>query len=165
MWVAAVPLILRLGMRFPLRGGGPASLFRRYLDAGGTVVWASVPPDAWRRDPATGNPGGLDQVAWERPERLLGISISGAIFDRTGAWSTEEGLRLGLPEVWTSNWNVPAQAGLEPLAVDENGAYAAWRKRYGGPPGTGFVRIWGHTGASPSVAPFLLAAEWRPEGR
>ncbi len=51
-----------------LREGGPTSLFRRYLDAGGTVVWASVPPDAWRRDPATGNPGGLDQVAWERPE-------------------------------------------------------------------------------------------------
>ena len=47
-----------------VRGGGERSLFRRYLDAGGTVVWASVPPDAWRRDPATGDPGGLDQVAW-----------------------------------------------------------------------------------------------------
>ncbi len=148
-----------------VREGGERSLFRRYLDAGGTVVWASVPPDAWRRDPATGNPGGLDQVGWDRPERLLGISIAGAIFDRSGAWSTEEGLRLGLPEVWTSNWNEPAQAGLEPLAVDENGAYAAWRKRYGGPPGTGFVRIWGSTAPSARVAPFQLAAEWRPEGR
>jgi len=49
--------------------------------------------------------------------------------------------------------------------VDENGACAALRRRYGGPPGTGFVRIRGHTGARPSAAPFLLAAEWRPGGR
>jgi outer membrane protein assembly factor BamB len=148
-----------------VRAGGDGSLFRRYLDAGGTVVWASLPPDVWRRDPATGAAGGLDQVDWERPERLLGISVAGAIFDRAGAWSTEEGRALGLPDAWISSWNVPAQAGLEPLAVDENGAYAAFRKRYGGPPGTGFVRVWGSSGTSPSPAPFLLAAEWRPAGR
>ncbi len=148
-----------------LREGGEASLFRRYLDAGGTVVWASLPPDVWRRDPATGAAGGLDQADWARPERLLGIAFDGAIFDRAGAWSTEEGRRLGLPESWISNWNVSAQPGLEPLAVDENGGYAAFRKGYGGPPGTGFVRVWGSTGPSPSPAPFLLAAEWRPAAR
>jgi outer membrane protein assembly factor BamB len=142
--------------------GGEASLFRRYLDAGGTVVWAALPPDVWRRDPSTGSPGGLDQVVWERPERILGISVEGAIFDRLGAFTTAEGLRLGLPEQWISNWDVPAQAGLEPLAIDENGGYAAFRKSYGGPPGTGFARIWGSSTPAPFWAPFLLAAESRP---
>jgi len=144
--------------------GGETSLFRRYLDAGGTVVWTALPPDVWRRDPTTGNPGGLDRVAWERPERLLGISFHGAIFDRLGAFTTDGGRGLGLPDQWISSWDVPAQAGLEPLAVDENGGYAAFRKGFGGPRGTGFVRVWGSSQPAPFTAPFLLAAESRPAG-
>jgi hypothetical protein len=46
--------------------------------------------------------------------------------------------------------------------VDERGHLAAWRKRYGGPPGTGFVRVWGARRAPPDPAVFATAAELRP---
>lgn len=145
-----------------VRDGGEHSPFRRYLDAGGTVVWASLPPDIRRVDPQTGTPDPLSKIGWNRPSALLGISVAGAIFDRTGADSTDEGVRMGLPVRWLSQWNVPAQAGLTPLAVDENGAYAAFRESFGGAPGTGFVRIWGSSTALADLTPFLMAAEWRP---
>jgi hypothetical protein len=43
------------------------------------------------------------------------------------------------------------------LGLDERGLAAAWVKRYGGPPGTGFVRINGsgaNGGPNPNFARF-----------
>ena len=33
--------------------------------------------------------------------------------------------------------------GVEVLAADRHGHATVWVKRFGGPPGTGFVRLWG----------------------
>ena len=47
-------------------------LFRRYLDAGGKVVWPGIPPLIWPRDPETGE--GSDYIRIDRAgtARLLG---------------------------------------------------------------------------------------------
>ncbi len=142
--------------------GGTSSTLRRFLEAGGTVVWPGFPPALWRRDPATGEAGGLDAVDWDGPTRLLGVDHGAGNFDPTGAWPTEEGRRLGLPGSWRTQWSVAPAEGLEPLATDERGHLASWRRGYGGPPGSGFVRLWGSRDGPADLTPFLVAAEWRP---
>lgn len=139
-----------------------ASPLRRYLEAGGTAVWPGFPPALWRRDPATGEAGGLADVDWQGPVRLLGVDHDAGNFDPTGAWPTDEGRRLGLPESWRSHWSVAPAESLEALATDERGHLASWRRTYGGPPGTGFVRLWGDRREPRHLAPFLVTADWRP---
>lgn len=141
---------------------GEASPLRRYLEAGGTAVWPGFPPALWRRDPGTGEAGGLDAVDWEGPVRLLGVDHDAGNIDPTGAWPTGDGRRLGLPEGWRSQWSVAPAESLEALATDERGHLASWRRAYGGPPGTGFVRLWGDRREPRELAPFLVAADWRP---
>lgn len=145
----------------PLLEGGGRSKLRRWLEAGGTVVWPGYPPSLWRRDPETGESGGLAAVSWRGPADLLGVDHDAGNFDEMGAWATDAGRRLGLPETWRSRWSVARAEGLEPLAVDERGHLASWRRSYGGPPGTGFVRLWGNRSGPADLAPFLVAAEWR----
>lgn len=146
----------------PILEGEARSKLRRYLDAGGTVVWPGYPPALWRRDPETGAVEGLSAIDWEAPRELLGVDHDAGNFDEMGAWATDEGRRLGLPDTWRSRFDVAPAAELEPLAVNERGNLASWRRPYGGPPGTGFVRLWGAREAPPSLTPFQVAAEWRP---
>lgn len=145
-----------------VREGGAGSLFRRYLEAGGTVVWPGLLPRVWVRDPRDGASGGLAAVTWDRASELIGVDVGAATFDYIGAETLPTGRALGLPGRWLTHWTVDAQPGLEPLAVDENGRYAAWRRGYGGPAGTGFVRVWGSRRALRDIVPFVTAAELRP---
>lgn len=145
-----------------VREGGGESLFRRYLEAGGTVVWPGLLPGLWTRTLEDGASGGLAAVRWDEASELLGVDVGAAIFDHVGAVATPEGIAIGLPERSLAHWTVDAQPGLEPLALDENGRYAAWRKDYGGPEGTGFVRIWSSRRGLRDLVPFVTAAEWRP---
>ncbi|MEO6447208.1 MAG: hypothetical protein ABIZ91_09530 [Gemmatimonadaceae bacterium] len=51
------------------------------------------------------------------------------------------------------------------FATDEQGQAVAWNKRYGGPPGSGFTRVFsGDVGVGrPTMFPVVqTAAEWRP---
>ena len=48
----------------------------------------------------------------------------------------------------------------ETLALDEQGLAAAWLKSYGGPPGTGFVRLYGAQWTSAGLSREQLAAIW-----
>lgn len=145
-----------------VREGGSRSLFRRYLEAGGTVVWAGLLPGLWPRELEGGADGGLTAVRWEEASELLGVDVGAAIFDRVGAVATPEGIALGLPERFLAHWSVAPRPDLEPLAVDENGRYAAWRKSYGGAAGTGFVRVWPSRRRLLDPVPFMTAAERRP---
>lgn len=141
---------------------GRGSTFRRYLDAGGSVVWPSLAPLLWRGDPRTGESGGLQAIDRERASRLLDVDFGAANFDPLGAFATPAGRALGLPAGWTTAWSVDVASDLEVLAMDEFGRAAAWRNSYGGPPGTGFTRLWG--GSSPPMNPAvaMAAAEVRP---
>lgn len=141
---------------------GRGSMFRQYLDAGGTVVWPSVAPLLWRGNPRTAETGGVQAIDRERATDLLDIDFGAANFDPLGATATPSGLALGLPATWLTAWTVDISPEINVLALDEFGRAAAWRKSYGGAPGTGFTRLWG--GGSPMFDPAvaMAAAEIRP---
>jgi len=134
------------------------SLLRRYLDAGGKVVWTGVPPGIV---PLKMPPGQL-RLDWATPTALTGVPHDSALFDRRGAWATADGARWGLPQRWRAAWSVapPAAAAAggptRVLGVDDAGLAAAWARRFGGPEGTGFVRV---PGDDPLAV--YLAAEYR----
>jgi hypothetical protein len=141
-------------------------LFRRYLDAGGKVVWPGIPPMIWPRDPKTGE--GTDYIRIDRAgtSRLLGVDHARSNFDNYGAVVTGEGLRWGLSGWWDSNWGVDPAGVTETLALDDNGLASSWVKRYGGPPGTGFVRVYGGSwsagGPTANLAAVQAVAEFMP---
>jgi hypothetical protein len=142
--------------------GGPSSLLRRYLEAGGKVVWVGVPPLLWTRDPGTGSPGDLTAIDREATARLLGVPHDRSNFDAYGARTTAAGRRWGLSGWWMTRWAATPVPGLVPLALNERGLAAAWVRSYGGPPGTGFVRVWGDVGPMPDPEVAHVVAEYRP---
>lgn len=114
-----------------------AAPLRRYLDAGGKVVWLGLPPLIWPAGPDGRAYSTIDRAA---TRRLLAVDHSPAFFDAFGATVTDAGRRWGLERGWLSRWAADT-TGVEVLALDENGHAAAWIKSYGGPSGTGFVRL------------------------
>jgi outer membrane protein assembly factor BamB len=146
--------------------GAETVLFRRYLDAGGKVVWTGIPPLIWPRDPKTGDAGDYSRIDRESTRRLLGVDHARSNFDGYGATATAEGLRWGLSGWWESNWSVEPSQVSETLALDDNGLAGAWVKNYGGPPGTGFVRVYGGGwmggGPSANFANVQAVAEYLP---
>ena len=133
------------------------SPLRRYLDAGGKVVWPGIPPALFPRDPTTGSAGGLDKLRWGNATKLLGVPHEAAMFDQRGVRATAAGRQWGLPPRWRTGWGIAPDKSITVLGLDEFGLASAWVKRYGGPEGTGFVRV-------PPDDPMsvFLAAEYRP---
>lgn len=143
--------------------GGRASLLRRYLDAGGSIVWPTLAPLLWPRDPETGSPGELTDIDRAGTSEVLGVDFGAANFDALGAFSTLAGIAIGLPASgWQSAWTVAPAPELVILARDELGRAAAWRRSYGAPPGTGFTRLWGVRRPDFDPGTAMTAAEWRP---
>jgi outer membrane protein assembly factor BamB len=142
-------------------------LFRRYLDAGGKVVWPGIPPMIWPRDPGTGEGTDYSHIDRDGTTRLLGVNHARSNFDNYGAVVTDEGLRWGLAGWWDSNWGVDPAGVTETLAHDDNGLASSWVKRYGGPPGTGFVRVYGGSwsagGPTANLAAVQAVAEFLPK--
>ena len=117
------------------------SLLRRYLEAGGKIVWPGKPPLIFPMDLATGQYPSMTAMNWSAPNELLGVPHDAALFDMRGARATPAGVRVGLPARWRDSWSVAPSGVTTMLGLDEWGLAAAWIKRYGGPPGTGFVRV------------------------
>src|SRR5262249_13968387 len=116
------------------------SLLRRYLAGGGRMIWIGLLPDLVTIDEKTGKPAGTDQA---RAERLLGGHLAGPLIDQVGSEATSEGRQWGLPEFWIGGFPAPPADVTAVLGVDEFGQASAWIKSFGGPPGSGFVRVWG----------------------
>ena len=117
------------------------SPLRRYLDAGGKVVWPGIPPVLFPRDPKTGSPGGLAALKWGNATKLLGVPHEAAMFDQRGVRATPAGKQWGLPDA------LAHRLGHRPGQVDHRARPRRIRprvgvgQRYGGPEGTGFVRV------------------------
>jgi outer membrane protein assembly factor BamB len=123
---------------------GQPSLLRRYLDAGGKVVWIGHTPFAVVFDPTTdemtqgGSPWGADA------KRVLGFQMDSDFEGVSRVEATPAGRAWGLPAGWwvDDTGLTGPQPGVEILAADRHGHASAWVKSFGGPPGTGFVRLW-----------------------
>jgi outer membrane protein assembly factor BamB len=121
--------------------GDARSLFRRYLDAGGKIVWLGLPPLLWPADSS----GRRDYAAIDRDatRRLLGVAHARGNLDPHSTVPTPSGRRWGVDEWWIADFPADAADVTDVLAYDDDGNAAAWRKSYGGPPGPGFVRLLG----------------------
>lgn len=113
-------------------------LFRRYLNAGGKVVWLGLLPMVLTRDSVTGNVIALNRAAGLA---LLDVDYAEVNFDSYGAAATELGSQWGAPDWWVSAFAIGPSNELLALGLDENQRFAAWVKSYGGPVGTGFVML------------------------
>jgi len=133
---------------------------RRYLDAGGKVVWYSDIPFYY-----VSAPGGANTTWGDNGSiNVLGFAGSSATRDVGAVITiTEAGARWGLKTPWTSTRPTGATItpNLEILAVDRNGAASGWVKHYlPGDTFRGFVRIEDHTGAPVSIANLIAVAEY-----
>jgi hypothetical protein len=142
-------------------------LFRRYLAARGKVVWLGTPPLLWPQpDSGRRTLKGVDRGA---TARLLGVRHERGNFDLIGVSKvTSQAKHLGLPDWWLDNWGANPEDVTHVLAEDEWGLAAAWVKRFGGPSGSGFVRLFagdGSPGRPWSLIAIQTAAElWPVEG-
>ena len=119
-------------------------LFRRYLDRGGKIVWLGAPP---LMQPSFGmDADSLPVVSfpWNAPRSLLGVDTGVGIFHpRYRVTPTRDGERWGLNGWWLATWSADPATVTTTLARDETGRASSWVRRYGGPPGSGFVRLYG----------------------
>jgi PQQ-like domain len=120
--------------------GNGQSLLRKYLDAGGKFGWVGMPPLLWTADLQTGQRD-IKKIDRDAVERLLGVSHKRGNFDANTARATAEGIKWGLAGWWLSSWSAEPGTVTTVLAEDEQGLAAAWVRRFGGPEGTGFIRI------------------------
>ena len=136
-------------------GDPPATPFRRFLAAGGRVVWLGVPPGALRLDPKTGATAGVD---FDGVARLLGVRQAGT-FDWMGATATADGKRWGLPDWYVGGFCVDADQVTTVLGRDEYGRASAWIKTFSAVPGSGLVRLWGRETEIPDLSWVQRVAE------
>jgi eukaryotic-like serine/threonine-protein kinase len=148
-------------VRDDARGRG---LFRRYLDAGGKVVWPGVPPTIVQPNRTTGEID-IAKIDRARPAALLGVRFDESNFDPLTQHVTAAGRRWNLDGWWNGTWSADTSSVTTALTVDENGGAGAWVKRYGGPEGTGYVSFPIPDGPEPPLrylGMLQVAAEYFP---
>jgi hypothetical protein len=120
----------------------PSCTFRRYLDAGGKVVWYSDWPLYYQGNPANVTWGGSGAT------QVLGFNASTGPNDQNQQVTlTALGRRWCLTTPWSSTrpTSPTVTPNLEVLATDNNGNAAGWVKHYvPGDTYRGFVRIDDH---------------------
>jgi len=129
------------------------TLFRRYLNAGGKVVWIGGPIDVFVHD-STGQLVGFEV---KRMADLLGISVDSLDFNEYTAHPTDAGRRWGIDRALRGATPMARSAVSEALAVDETGMTTAWVRHYRTDRlWSGFVQLWG-LGASWDRLPAIRA--------
>jgi hypothetical protein len=116
-------------------------LLRKYLDAGGKVVFLGENPLTVVRDSATGVFKKLDYTI---PEKILGIHYPARNID-SGFYEsspTEEGKRWGLNNNWIGFGAIDPSEATTVLAKNEFGMATAWVKSYCDKIGTGVLQLW-----------------------
>jgi len=126
-----------------LAEGSPEPLLRRYLAAGGRVIWLGYAPGLMVTD-AEGQITGQDRG---RPTELLGVDHAPYNFDDYGVWPTAEGRRWGLSSRWIDGPRVEPAEDIEVLARNEVGGVVAWAREVGTAGGV-FVHLYATTDRS-----------------
>ncbi len=128
------------------------ALVRRYLNAGGKIVWAGPPP-ALRHD-AQGNITAFQRA---RMDSLLGVPATALRGDRDVVRPDASGLAWGIDRWFPGIYPIAAGGMTQPLALDAEGLTSAWVRVYRPDrPGSGFVQLWG-MGASYERLPAMRA--------
>jgi len=139
-------------------GLGKTPLVRRFLEAGGRIVWLSGPPFAATYDRSTWKINGFSSA---RTRRILGVSrerLSPADPSEVGARATPDGLAWGLPAFGIASWPVDPKDVTTVLGTDPTGLATAWIKSFG-KPGSGLVQWWGREKAIPDPSIVRRLAE------
>ena len=145
----------------PVNVGATAAdtvLFRRYLDAGGRIVWLGYPPFFVEFDAETGQAVGADMA---RTTAVLGVDHSSVTVDEYSTRATESGRDWGLRDWWIDQGGVDPSQVSEVLATSERGGATAWFRSYSASPSGGFVKLWGMQSAIPDPAIVRSVAEYR----
>ena len=128
-------------------------LLRRYLDAGGKVVWLGEPIASLVRD-STGRPTAVDL---KRTERVIDVSMESLEYDHNATHPTAVGRQWGLDRWFRGDYPIAPSSQIRPLALDELGKTSAWVRSYRSDrPGSGFVQLWG-LGATLERLPYVKA--------
>ncbi|MEN6427370.1 MAG: discoidin domain-containing protein [Phycisphaerales bacterium] len=130
---------------------------RRYLNAGGKVVWYSDWP-FYYVGTTSNSPAGNGAV------QILGFNASSGPNDQNQLVTiTEAGYQWGLTTPWSSlrPTSPTITDNLTVLATDNNGSAAGWVKHYvPGDTFRGFVRIDDHSGAPINIPQLIAVAEY-----
>ncbi|HPY48665.1 MAG TPA: discoidin domain-containing protein [Sedimentisphaerales bacterium] len=130
---------------------------RRYLDAGGKVVWYSDWP-FYYVGTTSNSPGGNGAV------QVLGFNAATGPNDQNQQVTfTEAGIQWGLVTPWSSTrpTSPTVTDNLTVLALDTNGNAAGWVKHYlPGDTFRGFVRIEDHSGGPADIQNLIAVAEY-----
>jgi hypothetical protein len=132
---------------------------RKYLDAGGKVVWYSDMPMFYQ-----GHADG-SQTGWNEGGMANVLDIPGTSWTNdtgTIVTITAEGTEWGLTTTWTSNRWTPSDDTFTILATDGSGNVAAYAKHFvPGDTSAGFVRIWDFlVAAIPNIEDIQKVAEY-----
>jgi outer membrane protein assembly factor BamB len=131
--------------------------FRKYLEAGGKVVWLGEPVNAEVKN-EKGETTAFDP---HRTERLLGVSYGGMDFDVYAGRPTPTGRQWGLTAPERSNYPMANLSECTALALDPFGRAVAWVRVYRRDrPGSGFVQLWGMGATADRLEDIRRVAEY-----
>ncbi|HEY4611958.1 MAG TPA: PQQ-binding-like beta-propeller repeat protein, partial [Bacteroidota bacterium] len=116
-------------------------LLRKYLDAGGKVVFIGENPLTIKRDSVTGVFRNED---YSIPEKIFDIRYPARNIDAGyyASTPTQEGKQWGFNNFWIGVNSIAPSEATTVLAKNEFGMATAWVKNYGGKKGTGLVQLW-----------------------
>lgn len=115
-------------------------LLRRYLDAGGKIIWTGPPIGTYARNAA----GRVVAFVPGNLERLAGVPVRTLDSNEYPASPTDTGRRWGVTRWFRGIFPLDTTAVSHALAVDEVGQTTAWVRTYRPDyPGSGYVQLWG----------------------
>jgi outer membrane protein assembly factor BamB len=133
---------------------GSAGIWRRFLEAGGKIVWLGVLPGTQVFD-STGRFLGND-LPLSAP--LTGLMVDSTDWNEYPSVPTPEGRRWGLSGHWRGDMPTAPSVVSRVLALDSDGWATAWQIQYRGDrPWAGYVQLWG-LGATVERLPMIRAA-------
>ncbi|MBS1933057.1 MAG: PQQ-binding-like beta-propeller repeat protein [Bacteroidetes bacterium] len=135
-------VIVSDGFYFPkkLWEGNENSVLRKYLDAGGRLIFIGNNPLFYEVDETTKE----INLNIPRTDSVLGIHVGGNDTRAFGglfpSLATEKGKEFGLPDFWVSNFGIDEKQADIILGRNENGQASAYVKKYNN--GGRFIQVY-----------------------
>jgi hypothetical protein len=143
-----------------LTANADQSVLRRFLDAGGRVVFLGLNPLVYRYDARSKQPMGFDVP---KADSVLGLRFgpndTRGMGGQFTSFATEQGALLNLPPFWVNTAFLKAADVQTVLGKNENGDVSAYVKAYNN--GGKLVQIYLHPELPTNLDAVLKAAEWK----